>query len=677
MFLSVFLLCASLAVSQSPPNLIPAVQQWNQTAGTFVLSSSCVILVQNSSILAVATTFQRDLGLLTKMNCSLRTSTPSSFVMLLGGPNSILGQEGYTLDIQSHQIVISANTPGGIFYGTQTLLQLFRLYGLSIPSAEILDFPKYPFRAVMFDCGRLFFSYEWLVSMVPEMAYLKLNTMHLHVAEWNNFRLESESHPEIVAEEHYTKAQLRQLMTLAEEYFVQLIIEIETPGHSSYILDVHPNLGALQANGERDPANLDLTSSDVYVFVEQLFQEFLPFFNTSAYFHIGSDEYIQPSDYVNYPEFLPYAQQQWGPNATGQDVYIHYVNWVANLTINSGKKVLAWNDNKSPGNIFSIDERIVLDGWGWVAQNQWASGFNVINSFQTMLFPALYEAYPEETSLYETWSANFWSPAGPSSVPAFDPRFYGSKLQFWMDYDLFEIYSAEYFMFNYIRTIAQKTWDSPLLTPTYTVFKQMAWQLGHAPNTNWPTTLPPYVPAYGPYFTQPNVLIQFTNAGIYARNGTIASYYWDFGDEITSHLAIPTHSYANVGSYTVTLLVTDSNSMNAANRSSVTVQKNVSSTAVPATKETTRIPTLSTIPPLADSSSCVTDYPYSYFDFKFPNYKCDSSCNNYTHIFKYEYINYPFSPHAIPWTNSTILGNSDWTLQHWNSLGDDRGPNQL
>ena len=371
------------------PNLIPAVQQWNQSSGSFSLLSDCCLVSQSPFLFSVAKTFQNDLFSLTNLNCSIVSSTicnSSIIFTLTPNNNPLLGDQGYQMQILQNSVLISAQAPMGVFYGTRTLLQLFRLDGVTIPSASILDYPKYPiWRGLMQDAGRLYVPIDWLINMVKELSYFKMNIFHIHGMDNQNYRLQSASHPEITAPQHWTNAQIAQLIVVAQEYFVELVWETESCGHTNSIISKHPELAAVDMYGNVNQAALDLTNPAVKVLMAQLFNESLNLFSTSKYYHIGSDEWI--TDFSTYPQFSTYAKSQWGPNATGQDLYLDYVNWAANIVIQANKTPVCWNDSKQKGGVFSVSKSIVMDGWTGSAIGQLQNGYQVINSYQTSLYP--------------------------------------------------------------------------------------------------------------------------------------------------------------------------------------------------------------------------------------------------------------------------------------------------
>ncbi len=325
------------------PKTIPAFKQWTETAGLYPFSANSAIVldeVYSSQLADVASTFAQDLQDLTGYSIpiivGLGSARAGDIYLTLGATDSVIGQEGYVLSV-ADQISISAQTATGVFYGTRSVLQMLR-QGLEIQAGTARDWPDYPERGLMVDLGRKYFSISFLQRHIKELAYLKLNYFHFHLSDDLGFRLESTSHPEITSPLHYTKADIQALLALAQSYHVMIVPEIDLPAHAAALLASHPEL---QLPGH--PDKLDLGQPASYTLVKDLLDEYLPLFRV-PFWHPGGDEYLSPSDYANYPELLSYARQLYGPNASAQDSYIGFVNWVDGIVRAQGKQMRAWND---------------------------------------------------------------------------------------------------------------------------------------------------------------------------------------------------------------------------------------------------------------------------------------------------------------------------------------------
>lgn len=557
------------------PNTIPAIQEWTDGSGSFNFSSKSRIVLDQASSSQLATTgqvFQDDVLSLTGISLPVIVGSQSNLAagdifLSLGATDPVLGTEGYLMTI-TDRIVINAPTDAGAFYGTRTILQLLK-QSAAIPAGIIRDYPRYPLRALHVDNGRKFVTVGWLENHIKELAFLKMNLFHWHLAEWNNFRFQSDTHPEIVAADHYTKAQVAEMMALAVKYHVTIMPEFEMPGHMGWALAKHPELRAVNNTGAASADNIDLTNPASYTFISDLLNEWLPLV-PGPYFHIGTDEYI--TDFTKYPQFTTYAQAHFGPNANAKDVYLNFINFADNIVRAHGKTAWAWDDSKTGGSAIALNKDITLDSWTFAAQSELNQGFWLINSAQASLYYVWYTDWqPMQTQLYQQWAPNQWSYGNPGPIPPFAKGLLGAKMELWFDNNQCEEYSMAWGMHYPMRTIAQQTWASPRIFSLYTDFKNFSDQLGRAPGTTFPANLPPIVNPNGPYSSAFGSSINFSSTGTTARNGTIASYRWNFGDGGTSTQANPTYIYKGTGNFKALLIATDSNGMTAGNQAQVTV----------------------------------------------------------------------------------------------------------
>ncbi len=569
------------------PQTIPALQQWTDGTGSFTFGSTNRIVLNQTDAATLTTTaqvFQSDIAALKGstlpiVNGSLSTLQAGDIFLSLGATNSTLGTEGYNMVI-TDRIIISAPADAGAFYATRTILQLLKQSN-TIAGGTAVDYPRYPVRALHVDNGRLFVTVDWLENHIKELAFLKMNIFHWHLAEWNNFRFQSDTHPEIVAKQYYTKAQVAQMMALAAQYHVTIIPEFEMPGHMNWLLDVHPELGVVDNQGNVNSDDLDLTNPASYTFVSDLLNEWLPLI-PGPYFHMGSDEYI--TNYAPYPQYTTYAQENFGPNANAQDVYLHFLNWVDGIVKSYGKKTWAWDDNKTGGSAFTLNKDFMLDSWTFAAQTELSEGFFLTNSAQASLYYVWYTDWqPMQTELYQQWAPNQWSYGNAGPIAPYASGLLGAKMELWFDNNQCEEYSMAWGMHYALRTMAQQTWASSQIFTQYTDFQTFSDNLGHAPGTTFPTTLPPIVNPNGPYTAELGSSIAFSSAGTSARNGTLAKYSWNFGDGGTSTQANPTYTYTKAGNFTAELIVTDSNGMTAGNQAIVSIVTGVAVNISPST----------------------------------------------------------------------------------------------
>lgn len=236
-----------------------------------------------------------------------------------------LGDEGYSLKIEQ-DIVISAQTDAGLFYGVQSLRQLFPATTAStyaIPKLDITDVPQYTWRGSMVDVARHFFPIDYLKKHIQRMAFFKLNKLHLHLSDDQGWRMEIKAYPKLteiggsggIGESpggFYTQDQLKDLVAYAASYNIEIIPELDMPGHTQAAIasynelacDDVTNLG-LYHGKEVGFSALCMNKPDViYPFVEAVMTEVAEVF-PSPYLHIGGDEIKNPK----YTEFIEKANE--------------------------------------------------------------------------------------------------------------------------------------------------------------------------------------------------------------------------------------------------------------------------------------------------------------------------------------------------------------------------------
>lgn len=122
--------------------------------------------------------------------------------------------ESYTLRTHDGRVTISGPDQAGVFYGTRTLKQSVRADG-EMPEGEVRDRPDRPQRGLNLDIARKYYTVAWIEDRLREMADLKLNQLGLHFSDDQAFRIQSDTHPEVVSPQHLTKAEVRQILGLA------------------------------------------------------------------------------------------------------------------------------------------------------------------------------------------------------------------------------------------------------------------------------------------------------------------------------------------------------------------------------------------------------------------------------------------------------------------------------
>jgi len=247
----------------------------------------------------------------------------SQIILKLNENLGDLGIEGYTLEVTQNKILIEAFHPKGIFFAFQTLLQLLPrdimrstkvdYMEWHIPNCSINDKPRFEWRGLMIDYSRTFWNKRITKKYIDAMAFYKLNKLHMHLTDDQGWRIEINKYPKlteiaskfdtsyhepIVREGFFSQADINEIITYAEERNIEIIPEIEMPGHSSEVFSVYPELSCKGDITKIHPFTLGpgihkeifcAGNDNTFVFLRNVLSEIIEIF-PSKYIHIGGDE---------------------------------------------------------------------------------------------------------------------------------------------------------------------------------------------------------------------------------------------------------------------------------------------------------------------------------------------------------------------------------------------------
>jgi hexosaminidase len=507
------------AQDDARPETIPALQSWKATGGAFELAQRPRVVVRHSDrrmLAPEARQLARDLEKLTGGPVDITTSgasrsRPGDVVLRRSKLGPSLGREGHVLRI-GKRFKIGARRAAGAFYGGRTLLQLLRS-GDAIPRGHARDWPRYPERGLMVDAGRKYYTPGWLAGELHEMAYLKLNTLHLHFSDNQGFRIESESHPEIVSEDHLTKAQVRRLLRLAERLHITVVPEIDMPGHLQAALSEHPQFQLQDAAGNREAAVLDVTNPKAVRFAKDLVKEYTRLF-PGPYWHLGGDEVLPFVAYEvgRYPSLLEHARERYGPDANAKDAIHGFINEMNALVRSRGKTARMWADDIGGGSAVSRNPSIVAEWWTDVSplsdpnppgpRELLDLGHSVTNAgwFPTYVVNGVggspLKVRPNLTTAYEQWEphrfygilvGNEALQKPPEAVAPGEPDNLGSLVHLWNDNPTLTTEAEDISAIREpLRIVAQKTWGSPRLSEAYADFVPVMERIATGPGDTRP-----------------------------------------------------------------------------------------------------------------------------------------------------------------------------------------------
>ncbi len=337
-------------ISFSQVNIIPKPVELIMGKGNFQLKKTTPILAYDKSSIESANIFNYYLKnyygfTLPVKNKVARNENYIFFSAIHAESNT--PAEGYGIKVTDKKIEISSRTTAGSFYGIQTLIQLLpipnpksKIQNISIPQLTITDYPRFQHRGLHLDCARHFFPISFVKKYIDFLALHKMNRFHWHLTDDQGWRIEIKKYPELTKigayrngtiigrypgkgsdnkpyDGYYTQEQIKEVVAYAKERYIEVIPEIEMPGHASAAIAAYPWLSCFSGKPTNIPANMISKKSveqqkngriklvqetwgvfddifcagndSTFMFLQNVIDEVLPLF-PSKYFHIGGDE---------------------------------------------------------------------------------------------------------------------------------------------------------------------------------------------------------------------------------------------------------------------------------------------------------------------------------------------------------------------------------------------------
>lgn len=489
--LVIFCLTGSLtrAAVNPKPFVVPELKQWTGKDGNFTPGKDARIVCtsQNPELLRIARMFADDYQQMFGQTLSVAQgkATSGDFVLSLSADKK-LGEEGYAIKI-TDRVAISAPTPTGLYWSTRTLLQLAEQnQERSLPQGTIRDYPDYPLRGFMIDCGRKFIPMAYLQDLVKIMAYYKMNTLQVHLNDngfkqyfehnWDKtyaaFRLESETYPGLTARDgSYSKKEFIDFQKQAASNFVEIIPEIDVPAHSLALTHYKPEIGSKEYGMD----HLDLFKPETYEFVDALFKEYLegdnPVF-VGKRVHIGTDEYSNAKKDV-VEKFRAFTD--------------HYIRFVEGF----GKQAVVWSAlSHAKGDTPVKSENVVMNAW----YNGYADPATMIkDGYQLISIPdglvyivpkaGYYYDYLNEPYLYKEWTP---AHIGKAVFDEKHPSILGGMFAIWNDHvgNGISVKDIHHRIFSPLQTLSVKMWTGAQTGIPYETFNEKRALLSEAPGVN-------------------------------------------------------------------------------------------------------------------------------------------------------------------------------------------------
>ena len=356
--------------------IIPAPVSVKKSAGEFVLSQQTVLFADsanNKAITFFTDYLQHKLMLHNELKINSTESAASSIVFTEKGTEN-LPDQGYRLTITPQQIIV-AGKGVGLFYGIQSLLQLIpadRTSAIKLPCVQIEDYPRFGYRGLMLDVCRHFFSVEFVKKTIDLMAYYKLNNFHWHLTDDQGWRIEIKKYPRltevgsqraqtVIGNYHdrtpqqfdntpyggfYTQDQIREVVKYAADRYINVVPEIEMPGHSMAALAAYPELSCDPGKAYKVYETWGVVhdvycpSEKTFSFIEDVLTEVIDLF-PSKYIHIGGDEV--PKDAWKKSEFCQKLIKKLKlKNEEGLQSY--FIQRMEKFVNSKGRSIIGWDE---------------------------------------------------------------------------------------------------------------------------------------------------------------------------------------------------------------------------------------------------------------------------------------------------------------------------------------------
>ena len=281
-----------------------------------------------------------------RIGFSLQDAEPEQAALLLRR-NTDLAPEGYILTVEQASITVSAASEIGVIWALTTL---FKLKETNIyPAWHIEDSPKYAHRGFLLDCSRHFFSVEIVKEMIEINSLSKLNIFLWQLTNDQGWRIESKVFPklhETNGQDYFTQDEIRDVIAFAKARGVDVIPNIDMPGHAVAAIAAYPELSC---KGEpvsiRDKAGISTVilcagKDSTYEFIKTLLDEIIPLFD-SPYFHIGGDEAPKTAW-----ESCPHCKAKLAEigSESFEDLLGYFIQTVSEYVAGKGKIPICWND---------------------------------------------------------------------------------------------------------------------------------------------------------------------------------------------------------------------------------------------------------------------------------------------------------------------------------------------
>ena len=492
----------------APDVIYPNVQSYTKDSDTFTLPKKSRLLVVSNEKTLNNEVLLRDLkrassqladrGVLSEapqiVFGTLENAADNDIIVKMGTNPDLTGKnDAYAVDIKNN-ITISAEDETGIYYGLTSVIQMLIEGDNVLSKGNIVDYSDVEDRSFHLDCARKFFTKDWIISLIKDLSWQKYNSIQLHFSENEGFRLQSDTLEAIdgfqyVNDQYLTKQDMLEIIQVANEYHIEVIPSLDSPGHLGAVLRYLPSdyscASLFPSDGRRAQCFNIFTNDEARGFLIDLMTEFIDFFSEAGCkrFNIGGDEFLE--------KFSNFSNEQYVQ-------IMEYFNEVSAIVKSKGMTPRTWNDGVMYGNYtgYKLDPDIEI--CYWAAPQNCASiekfvqnGNRVINFSDTYMYYVLsswwlQNACPEGDRIYREWNPGKFSTLQGGIPQTYNKPYAnfvkGGSYAVWCDVPGYMTQdSVANNIFYRTRATAYKMWNTSDSMPEYADVKKAFDKIGRVP----------------------------------------------------------------------------------------------------------------------------------------------------------------------------------------------------
>lgn len=450
--------------------------------GSFKLSANTSILAADRDALSSGIHFLQK-EMLRRRQIPLTFGAPgaSSVIKLILSKKKDSKDDAYILEITKDRVTIEAGSPSGIFYGIVSLLQISSLAGqekgaVILPACKVEDYPEYAWRGFMLDESRHFFGTEKVKQLLDWMTFYKLNRFHWHLTDEPGWRIEIKKYPLLTLvggignflEEHapaqyYTQEQINEIVSYAAERYIEVIPEIDMPGHATAANRAYPQHSG-GGTGQHPEFTFHPGKESTYQYLSNILKEVNALF-PSGLIHLGGDEVsFGNQQWSTFPEVKQLMEKE---HLVGlKQVEKYFIKRMSDTLASINTKTLVWDEAAG----FNLPKESTIIFW-WRQDKPEQLDTAIKNGYQVVICPRLpfyFDFVQDSTHHYgRRWEGNFNTikTVYSFSLPAVSPKIargqiLGVQANLWAE-TLENINRLDYLVFPRITALAEVAWNSP------------------------------------------------------------------------------------------------------------------------------------------------------------------------------------------------------------------------